>query len=107
MTTIEIKTSGKRLFRLKAGGHCQNHDVCVAVSALVNTICQYAEDFSDEHEGVKTDIKSYGSGDVELEVKFGRAIVFSNFMHGCRAVSEGLKMYGYNYPEDVVCVDAQ
>ena len=99
MTEISIEKFAETL-HVRAENHCKNRDVCVAVSAIINTLVQYSRTFRDEHGGLKLYESSYDSGNVELMAR-GTPSSFRRYMQGVQAIVLGLELYAANYPDDV------
>lgn len=99
MTEILIEKFGQTL-HVRAENHCKNRDVCIAVSAIINTLVQYSRTFRDEHGGIKLYESSYDSGKVELMAR-GTLTAFNRYMAGIKAIAIGLELYAENYPDDV------
>lgn len=97
MVKIQIEEFEKR-FYLSCKDHCE-HDVCVAVSALVNAVTVFYDAFPPE----KTVEKSieYMPGNVEIEVKFKTGECKREFMNGIESTLMGLESYAQNYPNEV------
>ena len=92
--TAEIKGN---IFKFKTEGHCE-HDVCVAVSALVNAIVNFAERF--EKEGRCELETKYKKGNVEMKLSFYSGDDKRAFLSGADAILEGMKLYSKNFEKD-------
>lgn len=99
MTTIVIDKTKPRKFILKSTGHC-SHDVCVAITAFINSVVQYADDFADT-DRCKVN-KKCDFGNVTLEVDFFNKFYKKDFIEGIDAVINGLALYQHNFGEDVL-----
>lgn len=100
MTEILIEKFGQAL-HVRAENHCKNRDVCIAVSAIINTLVQYSRTFRDENGGLKLYESSYDSGNVELMAR-GTPKSFKKYMTGVKAIVLGLELYAENFPDDMM-----
>lgn len=100
MTIIKIALTNGNQFMFESKGHC-SHDVCVGISALANTLVQYAEDYGREHEQVTTYTKLYESGNVLLEAELPTNDFYAQFVSETKALMLGFELYEANYPNDI------
>lgn len=100
MTYIRAEVSNKSL-HVRITNHCRQRDVCIAISAIANTLCQYTEFFRDETGGIRVDELRCAPGDVEIEVKCNKNSL-AEYIKGARAIMIGFELYAANYPEEVV-----
>lgn len=98
MTEIEILTKDKNKIVLKSQGHCQ-HDICVSISALVNSVIQFTKEFEAIEKCRYKAIYEYGN--VFLKINFINADFKKDFLNGIKAVLSGLELYQFNFPKDV------
>ena len=99
MTTIEITLNKTHKFVLTCKNHSQ-HDICVAISALVNSIVQYATEFEAAEKC--TIAKSiYEHGNVELEIDFENRFRKRDFVQGIEAIFTGFELYQANFKDEV------
>ena len=54
MTYINAEVKDRSV-HVRITNHCRKRDICVAVSAIANTLCQYTEFFRDEIGGIRVD----------------------------------------------------
>lgn len=106
MTRILVSGNAKRL-EITVSGHCRQHDVCIAVSALANALVQFTEDYKERCAAFAADIVKYESGAVSIRVLFGGAANVINYLQGIEAILTGFKLYEANFPEEVKYVDAK
>lgn len=99
MTTVVIDKTKPKKFILKSTGHC-SHDVCIAITALINSIVQYANDFADAERCTVDTV--YDFGNVTLEVDFFNKFHKKDFIRGTDALINGLALYQHNFREDVL-----
>lgn len=97
MVKIQIEEFEKR-FYLSCKDHCE-HDVCVAVSALVNAVTVFYDAFPPKKTAEKS--IEYTAGNVEIEVKFKTGECKREFMAGIKSTLMGLGAYAQNYPDEV------
>ena len=99
MTEILVEKFGNNI-HVTAENHCENHDVCIAVSAIINTLVQYTRTFRDEHGGLKLYESSYDRGRVEFAVRCTPSSITA-YLTGAKAIMLGLELYAENFPDDV------
>ncbi len=100
MTYINAEVKDRSV-HVRITNHCRKRDICVAVSAIANTLCQYTEFFRDEIGGIRVDELRCLPGDVEIEVKCNKKSI-TEFLKGARAIMTGFELYAANYPDEVV-----
>lgn len=98
MTTIEIKAENNR-FILKSYGHT-DHDCCVAISALINALIQYAKQYKQKNFCYLSD-DTYMYGQTSLSAEFINEKVYKRFMRGIDGIVTGFKLYSNNFPESI------
>lgn len=99
MTTVKIE-KGTGWFHILVDNHCDNRDVCVSVSAIVNTLLQYTRFFCENRFGIISKEKDYKSGRVELDVRATEAVMHDYFK-GAQAILIGFELYEANFPEEL------
>lgn len=99
MTTIEVTLITPCKFILSCKNHTR-HDVCIAVSALVNAVAQYATELKSVDKCTIAKF-IYEYGNVELEVDFEKQYCFSKFVQGIDAILTGFELYQENFKDEV------
>lgn len=99
MTEITVEKY-EMTVRVRVENHCKNRDVCIAISAIASTLCQYTQFFRDERGGVRVDELRYERGNVEIVVKCTPKTL-TEYLKGARAIMLGFELYAANYPDDV------
>lgn len=99
MTTIAIDLDRAGEIILNVNGHCE-HDVCVSISALVNSFFQYAKDFESKDKCV-TVTNLYEYGNVDLLLRFYSISDKQNFIRGIDAILTGFELYQENFKDEV------
>ena len=99
MTTITVAET-KNSLSVAVRGHC-DRDVCIAVSAITNTLAQYAEDFRDNNSGFCTDNVRTKYGSAQIIVHCNDRRLFRRFLTGAKAILTGYEIYSHFYPEEV------
>ncbi len=99
MTSIVIRQDEKSL-NVAIKGHCER-DVCIAVSAITNTIAQFAEDFRDKNSGFRTNTLHVRRGNTQISVSADKAQTFKRFMQGADALLLGFALYADNFPGEI------
>lgn len=99
MTTITIMQEDKAL-NVSVRGHCER-DVCIAVSAITNTLAQFCEDFRDKNGGFRTDRLSVRRGNTQINVNADNKQTFRHFMNGADALLLGYALYADNFPQEI------
>jgi uncharacterized protein YsxB (DUF464 family) len=97
MTNITIEKADG-IFTLESVGHCE-HDICVAISALVNSIVQYGKNYEQKNLCFFFDTYKYGC--VKIRASFRNDKVYKRFLRGIDGLLVGLELYENNYPNDV------
>lgn len=92
----EIKENG---YIISSSGHA-SHDVCVSISAIINTLRQYVEDQ-----------ERYGNAKInEIKYKFGETLIDFDISNENRqqiiadvikAFMQGIKLYQNEFPDEV------
>ena len=99
MTTIEVTLNKTHKFVLTCKNHSQ-HDICIAISALVSSIIQYAKDFESNDRCVISKL-IYEYGNVEIEMKFESRFFKKDFVRGIDAILTGFELYQENFKDEV------
>lgn len=92
----EIKENG---YIISSSGHA-SHDVCVSISAIINTLRQYVEDQ-----------ERYGNAKInEIKYKFGETLIDFDISNESRqqiiadvikAFMQGIKLYQNEFPDEI------
>lgn len=98
MMTINFYIDGSNIFEFESKGHCE-HDVCVAVSAIINGLRQYAL-VKENEDKVKIKDNVYENGHVKLSLEFAREDE-DEITSGLEAFAYSFILYAENYPDDV------
>lgn len=99
MTKIIVRQEEKTL-NVAITGHC-DRDVCIAVSAITNTLAQFAEDFRDKNSGFRTNTLQVRRGNTQMNVSADSAAKFKRFMSGADALLLGYALYADNFPREI------
>lgn len=99
MTTVVAGKRGSE-FCVKIENHCKNRDICIAVSAIAQTLCQYTDFFRDEHGGIRVDRLHVDYGDVEISLNAAPKAM-KKYLEGARAIMLGFELYAENFPDEV------
>lgn len=98
MINIFIDDSKDKKFILNVTGHTKR-DVCIAVSALTNSIVQYAKDYECDKFCIAK--LNYTRGNVELEIKFNSENIKNKFLNGIEGIINGYRLYENNFKSDI------
>lgn len=99
MTDIVIRKSEKS-YQVSVRGHCKR-DVCIAVSAIVNTLAQYTDDFRDNNSGFRTDSVKTCSGNSLISVYCEDKRLLRRYMSGVKALEAGMALYAHHFPGEI------
>lgn len=99
MTTITV-VKGDKALSVSVRGHCER-DVCLAVSAITNTLAQFTEDFRDNNGGFRTDVLQVRRGNTQITVSADTKQTFKRFMAGADALLLGYRLYADNFPREI------
>lgn len=100
MTKITVRQEEKAL-NVAITGHC-DRDVCIAISAITNTLAQFAEDFRDKNSGFRTNTLRVHRGNTQINVSADKLATFKRFMAGADALLLGYALYADNFPRDIL-----
>ena len=101
MTNIVIR-KGKKKNELSVSvrGHC-DRDVCIAVSAITNTLAQYTDDFRDNNSRFRTDSVRTAYGSAQLTARSTDGRLFGRYLAGATAIMLGYILYAHQFPEEI------
>lgn len=99
MTTVVAGKRGSE-FCVRIENHCKDTAVCIAISAIAQTLCQYTEFFRDEQGGIRVDRLHVDYGDVEISLN-APPEAMKKYLVGARAIMLGFELYAANFPEEV------